>query len=340
MGLGVFTLTNMDKSHTYDLTDFPLPQHLQMNENLLIADGPSSSQPKNFLNHLTETPGLDFSYIKTEHYSKEAHDSIYTFLSSFGDTQYASSLTSPLPYKYSSYYIYDIQESSKNYSAFIYFNLTNPQSLLAFTNTLSNAFIQKALPQSTHPVTIKATLAQMTVFDELMGKVVESIQSSMFTNSFAFAFAFIPGLIASFILRERERELRHQQLISGMSLESYWIANYVFEVVILYVPEFFVFLLYTAFGLNVPDAWIALILFPPAIVAFTFVTSFIFDKEGSVFTINFFFHAIVGLFFPLTCFILRGFTATKTVAKILEIIFGFIPSFNCVSTFYFIAKYV
>lgn len=46
----------------------------------------------------------------------------------------------------------------------------------------------------------------------------------------AIAFALIPSSIISFIINEREKNLKHMQMISGMNLSAYWVSNYVFDI--------------------------------------------------------------------------------------------------------------
>jgi ABC-type enterobactin transport system permease subunit len=44
------------------------------------------------------------------------------------------------------------------------------------------------------------------------------------------AFALIPTSIIGFILSERVKNLKHMQLVSGMSLSAYWISNFTFDI--------------------------------------------------------------------------------------------------------------
>lgn len=66
-------------------------------------------------------------------------------------------------------------------------------------------------------------------------------------------FALIPAVVVSFILNEREKNLKHMQVISGMSLTAYWISNLVFDILKALIPSCIVIGLMYAFGLNVSD---------------------------------------------------------------------------------------
>lgn len=64
-------------------------------------------------------------------------------------------------------------------------------------------------------------------------------------------FALVPAVVISFILNEREKNLKHMQMISGMSIPAYWISNLTFDIIKSLVPSVIVIGLIYAFGLGV-----------------------------------------------------------------------------------------
>lgn len=48
--------------------------------------------------------------------------------------------------------------------------------------------------------------------------------------------SLLPGLIVSNVMYEREKNLKHMQIISGMNLCSYWIVNLIFDIIKMEVP--------------------------------------------------------------------------------------------------------
>ena len=64
-------------------------------------------------------------------------------------------------------------------------------------------------------------------------------------------FALIPASIVSFIVNEREKHLKHMQLISGLDLSAYWISNLAFDLFKAIIPCAIVIGLMYAFGLDV-----------------------------------------------------------------------------------------
>ncbi len=64
-------------------------------------------------------------------------------------------------------------------------------------------------------------------------------------------FALIPASVVSFILNERERNVKHMQVISGMNLSAYWISNLTFDMIKAIIPSAIVIGLMYAFELSV-----------------------------------------------------------------------------------------
>ena len=62
-------------------------------------------------------------------------------------------------------------------------------------------------------------------------------------------FALIPAAVVSFILNERDKNLKHMQIISGMSLSAYWISNMIFDIIKGIIPSGIVIGLMYAFSL-------------------------------------------------------------------------------------------
>ena len=95
----------------------------------------------------------------------------------------------------------------------------------------------------------------------------------------AIALALIPCVMIQFIVNEREQQLRHQQLISGMSLAGYCTSNIIFDIVMAYVPIGIIILLSMIFDKNYRGVWALFLLYPPAIVPYTYLWSYLFTSD-------------------------------------------------------------
>ena len=91
---------------------------------------------------------------------------------------------------------------------------------------------------------------------------------------FAIAFSMIPASVVSQIVAERESNVKHQQMISGASLSSYWISNYVVDFMRCLIPITVAISFVYVFNVDLPDAWILFLLFAACIHPFTYATSF------------------------------------------------------------------
>lgn len=140
-------------------------------------------------------------------------------------------------------------------------------------------------------------------------------------------FALVPAATISFILNEREKNLKHMQLISGMSLPAYWVANYIFDILKGVIPSALVIGLMYAFQLNYEWVWVLFLLYPVGVIPFTYVTSFFFSSENIAQTVTIFLHFVFAGIGGIVVYILRVIPATIEVGDLLLWIFKIIPSF-------------
>lgn len=123
-------------------------------------------------------------------------------------------------------------------------------------------------------------------------------------------FALIPAAIISFIVNEREKNLKHMQLISGMNLSAYWISNMFFDIVKGVIPSGIVIGLFYAFQVSYDWCWILFLLFPIAVTPFTYFTSFFFRSENMGQTVTIFLNFVIAGIGAIVCSFLRLFTST------------------------------
>jgi hypothetical protein len=118
-------------------------------------------------------------------------------------------------------------------------------------------------------------------------------------------FALIPASMVSYIVSERVKNLKHMQLLSGMSLSAYWISNMLFDIIKALIPSGIVIGLLSAFDFFYPDVWREFLLYPVGIVPFTYVSSYLFGTESVAQTVTIFFHFVLAGIGAITTYILR-----------------------------------
>jgi ATP-binding cassette subfamily A (ABC1) protein 3 len=66
----------------------------------------------------------------------------------------------------------------------------------------------------------------------------------------AIGFSLIPASVVANVLHEKEHNLKHIQIISGMNLPAYWVSNFLFDIFKAYIPCLITIGLIEAFDLK------------------------------------------------------------------------------------------
>lgn len=64
------------------------------------------------------------------------------------------------------------------------------------------------------------------------------------------AFSFIPASFAVFVVKEREINAKHQQLISGVSIPAYWLSTFAWDIMNYMLPCILSIILIIAFDIK------------------------------------------------------------------------------------------
>jgi hypothetical protein len=273
---GAFALlktATIEVTHNYTLADFPLPQTVYYNTKPAVVDSNfniellmESLRPKSELTVFPYDVGNlnDVNNNSTE-LVKKLDTLIFTK---------SLSLPSNTPYQYGSYFIYNMKDSSNHYEFTTLFNMTCPCSLIPFTNILTEKILQ--LSSNNTNTKLSISLEQINAFDPY-ASIFNSVGACItFISLITLSFSLIPGNLASIKAFESFFGLKHQILLSGLSLSAYWIINFAFEIVILYIPFAFIAILYPFFTAGVPYGWVLFLLFPVPLIAYSFAFVLIF----------------------------------------------------------------
>ena len=146
------------------------------------------------------------------------------------------------PYIYGSYYIHTFEEvdNKNSYAVIHFFNLTTPQSILAFSGEFIKMLVKSYKPSAS----METTITQMQVADPIKDLIYKMQQVGQFVSLFSMGLGLIPGLIASYLLHEYEAELKAHLLLAGLPLWIYWTAYGLIDLINLYIPISGVILMY------------------------------------------------------------------------------------------------
>mmetsp|Transcript_38641 Transcript_38641/g.28515 ORF Transcript_38641/g.28515 Transcript_38641/m.28515 type:complete len:207 (+) Transcript_38641:236-856(+) len=148
--------------------------------------------------------------------------------------------------------------------------------------------------------------------------------------SFIFAIAFLmtsKSVIES-IINERDSSLKHQILVSGASLPSYWLAHYAGDVIFISLPCICAVISYTIFGIRIDGAWIFFSVFTFANPVFVYVFSNVFKEENTASIVIRIFYMIFGMICPVFVALIMLFESTFWLGSILRFMFMFVPIFS------------
>mmetsp|Transcript_42799 Transcript_42799/g.30865 ORF Transcript_42799/g.30865 Transcript_42799/m.30865 type:complete len:155 (+) Transcript_42799:2531-2995(+) len=97
----------------------------------------------------------------------------------------------------------------------------------------------------------------------------------------AIGFSIMPTSIISFIILEKEKNLKQMQLVSGMYLSAYWFVNIVFDIIKTEVPLSLMIAFFYILDTGYENIWVIFLVYPISIIPFTYAFSFCFKDDGS-----------------------------------------------------------
>ena len=143
----------------------------------------------------------------------------------------------------------------------------------------------------------------------------------------AIAYALIPANFITLYVKERANNSKHLMRVSGINITSYWLVNYIFELIKYYITGGICILLLYLFDSYKDYLYIVYLTFGPSMVSSTYCLSFFFknesDAQNTIILINFLF----GYLGSIIVNVLRTIKSVKLAAKVIEYIFAIVPIF-------------
>eukprot|EP01084_Bolivina_argentea_P269163 457388_1 len=191
-------------------------------------------------------------------------------------------------------------------------------------NFISNSYIKTA----SHPFPRTAS----------QDVLIEAVEGFFTAITLAVGLIFVPGAYIALLVDERTNMVKHQQLVSGMDVISYWTGNFIFDtttnifpatLVLVYVALFDVelFLGEAAFA-----TWFVVIMYGFAVVPFTYLASLFFSSPGTAQALTIFLYysaAVIAMIAAWVMDLIPDDDLNNT-NQTLKIIYRFFPPF-CLS---------
>ena len=224
---------------------------------------------------------------------------------------------------FGSLFMLDVDNSNKKYEFIIALNARVRQGLPIYSYYFLKHILEKACGKKlsitfTHyPLPMTHDLSESKSFGNKIAIVL----------FLAIALALIPANFITIFVKERANNSKHLMRISGINITSYWIVNYIFELVKYYFTGGVCLLLLYLFDAYKDYLYISYITLGPSLVSSTYCLSFFFNNESDAQNIVILINFLFGYLGSIIVNVLRGIESAKLVAKIIEYIFGVVPIF-------------
>jgi len=272
---------------------------------------------------------VDYSLVNTNSASKDA------FNTRFFNMQGKDYLQSPV--NVFGFYGNAMSETTHEYDYTAIVDTRAQESSTFAMNKINTAIIRTATGKPSLNINVV-----VHPFDKTKGSGVIDNLISGFSYSFVFSIgmSFIPASLITFIVKERSMNVKHQQMVSGVSLTGYWFSNYFVDLVKYLFPGIINSLIAMAFnpsalvaGPKLGALWAIFLLYGPAVISFVNLTSFLFKEYGSAQVASFFFHFATGFVGALAVTILKLIDSTELVGKALQWVLRPLPTFAMTNGF-------
>ena len=234
--------------------------------------------------------------------------------------------------------IYFTEGVNSTYSYKAFLNTRSPTSILT-VQTLATESLMNYISTNTSTISLVNAPFPRT-YNQL--QVQNTISGFFGALIFSIALAFKFASIVSFIVKERVENSKHQQIVSGMNIGSYWIGNFLYDY-LLYAVVAGISLGVCA-GLNIEaliedeaiNATAALFfLYGLANIPLTYIFGYLFKDYGNAQAAVYFFNFVSGGIVSLVIYILRWISNEDDAVSSGDIGRGLAWVLRCIPAFAF-----
>jgi len=225
---------------------------------------------------------------------------------------------------YAYYIISEIDKSNHKYEFNFFVDIISRQSAPIYSNFLLNNFVLYATGNKNLKIEV---INEPLPYTKSEIKDKQKRNEAMILFFISLAFTLIPSNFITIIIKERENNSKHLQIISGISLFSYWFNNFLFELIKYYIIGGICILLLYIFKFYQDYLYILYLEYGPAMISFTYLFSFIFKSEDKGQMVVLLVNLLIGVLGGNAIIIMRLKKDFIKYAKIIIFIFRIIPSF-------------
>lgn len=193
---------------------------------------------------------------------------------------------------YSSYEIFQANKATQNYKFVTHVNVTMQDVVMLAPQLMYESILKTAFDDPNFEYKVVNKVYPLT---QQIESYVLGANAIFLVFCTAIAYSIIMTNIMSTVVVERNSNLKHVQLISGMRLSAYWVSNFVFDFIKIEITVIVTIIVLKGFSTGLNSSLIAYALFPFAVVPFTYCMSFLFTVDSAAQTFTMFFNFIIML---------------------------------------------
>ena len=314
IGLGIAKINFFTVSPQLNITDTIYQYSQNFTGNNLLGN---SADPVNALLSLYDPPAFAFNQT-----GLISHDNFVNLI-------FNQNRTSQL----FAFYFTQLTPTFLNYT--LMFNTTAPFVPYVAVNQLSNAILQLYSPQNMPKTIINMYLNPLALTTGIKS-LNATVSGFILVILLLQAFALIPNSLIQFIVKERENNSKHQQVVSGTSVWVYWLSNFLIDYIKYLIPGLFIYAMFFAFGADffvggAKAGYTILLIFiyGVTLIGLTYVLSFMFKSPSNAQIFAFIFFSFVSFVLVIISFVLKVISETQTIGlEVIPYIFNLVSPFS------------
>ncbi|KAL8261643.1 hypothetical protein R6Q59_025692 [Mikania micrantha] len=227
--------------------------------------------------------------------------------------------------------VMDPQKDDGSIGYTVLHNSTCQHAAPTFINLMNAAVLRRATLNDNMTIQTRNHPLPMTESQRLQRHDLDAFSAAIIVS---IAFSFIPASFAVAIVKEREVKAKHQQLISGVSVLSYWVSTYIWDFISSLIPSTFAMLLFYIFGLeqfigggSLLPTILILLAYGFAIASSTYCLTFFFSEHSMAQNVVLLVHFFTGIVLMVISFIMGIIPATQDMNSVLKNFFRLSPGF-------------
>ncbi|CAN1288577.1 ABC transporter A family member 1 [Linum perenne] len=227
--------------------------------------------------------------------------------------------------------VMDDQDKEGSVGYTILHNSSCQHSAPTFINLMNAALLRLATGDNNMTITTRNHPLPLTKSQHLQRQDLDAFSAAIIVS---IAFAFIPASFAVAVVKEREVKAKYQQLISGVSVLSYWASTYIWDFVSFLFPLSLAMFLFYIFGLeqfigkeSVLSTILLFLGYGSAIASSTYCLTFFFSDHAMAQNVVLLVHFFTGLILMVLSFIMGVIKTTASANDVLKHFFRIAPGF-------------